>query len=113
MTATIKEYTGSGEVTLPESANLVQPVFEHARDTPALPLLAHRVGSQFVDVTAKQFADKVRALASGLIGLGLEPGSRVCLMAKTRIEWTYLDYAIWAAGCVTVPIYESSSSEQI
>ena len=109
----MREMTGTGELVLPADANLVQPLFQHERDNPGRPLLAHRVGSQFVDITAKQFAGKVRSLAKGLIGLDLAPGTRVALMSKTRIEWTYLDYAIWAAGCVTVPIYETSSAEQI
>jgi long-chain acyl-CoA synthetase len=65
------------------------------------------------DVTARQFRDEVVPLAKGLIAAGIAPGDRVGLMSKTRYEWTLIDYAIWAAGAVTVPIYETSSAEQV
>ena len=55
----------------------------------------------------------MQALAKGLIAKGIAPGDRVALMSKTRYEWTLADYAIWCAGAVTVPIYETSSSEQV
>jgi long-chain acyl-CoA synthetase len=109
----MREYTTPGEVQIPEDANLTAALWQWERDRPDLALLAYRAGSQFVDVTAREFADRVRRLAAGLIGLGVGPGQRVALMSKTRIEWTYLDYAIWAAGAATVPIYETSSTEQI
>ncbi len=53
------------------------------------------------------------AVAKGLIAAGVEVGDRVGLISKTRYEWTLIDYAIWFAGAVTVPIYETSSAEQI
>jgi long-chain acyl-CoA synthetase len=65
------------------------------------------------DVTAAQFLAEVSGVAKGLIAAGVETGDRVALISKTRYEWTLLDYAIWFAGAVTVPIYETSSSEQI
>ena len=64
-------------------------------------------------MTASQFRDEVVALAKGLIAAGIEPGDRVALMSRTRYEWTLIDYAIWTAGAVTVPIYETSSAEQV
>ena len=69
--------------------------------------------SGWQDVTAGQFRDEVTALAKGLIAAGHRPGDRVALMSRTRYEWTLVDYAIWAAGAVTVPIYETSSAEQV
>ena len=65
------------------------------------------------DVTAAQFNLEVRALAKGLIAQGLEPGDRLAIMARTRYEWTVLDFATWVAGGVPVPIYETSSAEQV
>ncbi|WP_277455529.1 long-chain fatty acid--CoA ligase [Janibacter sp. DB-40] len=65
------------------------------------------------DVTAAQFANDVRGLAKGLIAAGLETGDRLAIMARTRYEWTLLDFAAWAAGGVPVPIYETSSAEQV
>jgi long-chain acyl-CoA synthetase len=71
------------------------------------------VGDHFVDVTVAEFMDRVRDLAKGLIGAGVQTGDRVALMSRSRIEWLLVDYAILAAGAVTVPIYETSSAEQV
>src|SRR5258708_1915561 len=68
---------------------------------------------QWEELTAAQFRDEVVRLAKGLVAAGIEPGDRVALMSRTRYEWTLIDYAIWAAGGVTVPIYETSSAEQV
>src|ERR1017187_1723763 len=64
------------------------------------------------DVTAAQFSGEVVAVAKGLVAAGIEAGDRVALMSHTRYEWTLIDYAIWVAGAVTVPVYETSSAEQ-
>jgi long-chain acyl-CoA synthetase len=64
-------------------------------------------------VTCRQFRDEVAALAAGLIDSGISAGDRIGLMSKTRYEWGVIDYAVWAAGAVTVPIYETSSAEQV
>jgi long-chain acyl-CoA synthetase len=66
-----------------------------------------------VDVTCAEFLADVSAVAKGLIAAGIETGDRVALISKTRYEWTLADYAIWFAGAVTVPVYETSSAEQI
>jgi long-chain acyl-CoA synthetase len=66
-----------------------------------------------LDITCEQFLSEVTALAKGLIAVGVEPGTRVGLMSKTRYEWTAFDFAIWFAGGVTVPIYETSAAEQV
>ena len=71
------------------------------------------LGTQFVPVTVQTFAEEVGALAKGLIGLGVEPGDRVAIMARTSYEWTLLDFAAWSVGAVPVPIYETSSAEQV
>ncbi|WP_370892237.1 long-chain fatty acid--CoA ligase [Janibacter sp. GXQ6167] len=65
------------------------------------------------DITTTQFDQDVRALAKGLIAQGIEAGDRVGIMARTRYEWTLADFAIWVAGAVSVPIYETSSAEQV
>jgi long-chain acyl-CoA synthetase len=109
----MQEYTTPGEVTIAPEDNLTTALWENVRAYPNRAALAHRVGGQFVDVTTQQFGDEVTAIAAGFIALGIEPGARICVFSGTRIEWTYLDYAIWAAGCVTVPIYETSSAEQV
>ena len=109
----MREFTSPGENQLPKDAHLVQPLLQHASATPNKPLLAYRDGSRFVDVSAKEFADTVQRLAKGLIAIGVQAGDRVALMSATRIEWTYIDYAILSVGAVTVPIYDTSSTEQV
>lgn len=64
-------------------------------------------------ISAKEFNDEVEAVAKGLIASGIEVGGRVGIMSRTRYEWSLLDWAIWAAGAVSVPLYETSSSEQV
>jgi long-chain acyl-CoA synthetase len=95
------------------SGGLVEPVIENARDFPNTVVLIKRHGSTWLDVTAAAFLAEVQAVAKGLIAKGIEPGQRVGLMSRTRYEWTLADYAIWYAGAVTVPIYETSSAEQV
>jgi long-chain acyl-CoA synthetase len=68
---------------------------------------------RWADVTYAEFAAQVAAVAKGLVAGGVQAGDRVGLLAKTRYEWTVLDYAIWTAGAVVVPVYETSSTDQI
>jgi long-chain acyl-CoA synthetase len=65
------------------------------------------------DVTAAQFWSEVHAVAQGIMAAGVQTGDRVALMSRTRYEWTVLDFALWTAGAVVVPVYETSSSEQV
>ncbi len=65
------------------------------------------------DVTSADFLSKVQSLAKGLIASGIKPGDAVALMSRTRYEWTMIDFAVWFAGGVVVPIYETSSPQQI
>ncbi|WP_066589070.1 AMP-dependent synthetase/ligase [Cellulomonas timonensis] len=67
----------------------------------------------WVQVTARQFDADVIAIAKGLVAHGIEPGDRVGIMSRTRYEWTLLDWAMWAVGAVVVPVYETSSAEQV
>ncbi|MFJ2560441.1 MULTISPECIES: AMP-dependent synthetase/ligase [unclassified Streptomyces] len=70
-------------------------------------------GAEWQDITATAFADEVLAVAKGLIAEGLRPGDRLAIMSRTTYEWTLLDFAAWAAGLVTVPIYPTSSAFQV
>jgi long-chain acyl-CoA synthetase len=107
------EYTAPNEVEVAEDDNVIAALLENAKTAPNRPALAYREGDQFIDVSTADFASTVRELAAGLIGLGIQPGDRVCIFMKTRIEFTYLDYAIWGVGATTVTIYETSSAEQV
>src|SRR5215468_9594142 len=112
----MREYNTPAAVDVPPSAGLTDVVFERAaRDPGAVVMRRKRAAGNggWQDVTARQFADDVTALAKGLMAAGIAAGDRVALMSRTRYEWTIADYAIWSAGAVTVPIYETSSAEQV
>ncbi|MGW2232729.1 AMP-dependent synthetase/ligase [Streptomyces sp. NPDC001759] len=84
--------------------------FENARIAPEDKVLSRRTGSGgWTHVTAARFAEEVLATAKGLVAEGLTPGDRIAVMARTVYEWTLLDFAAWACGLVTVPIYPTSS----
>jgi long-chain acyl-CoA synthetase len=72
----------------------------------------HKVDGAWRDVTYARVGETVREIGLGLIDLGIEPGERVCILATTRIEWTYCDFAISSAGAVVVPIYPTNSPEE-
>src|SRR5690606_15637290 len=82
-------------------------------ESPNHPLFSVPSGDSWSDVTAKEFLDRVKALAKGFVAAGLEPGDKIGFMCKTRYEWTLVDFAIWFAGGVMVPIYDTSSPSQI
>ncbi|MFE5767612.1 AMP-dependent synthetase/ligase [Streptomyces sp. NPDC056485] len=98
---------------VPVSGSLGDIPYQNAREAPGEVVLARkeRDGS-WRDVTAAQFAAEVTAVAKGLIAEGLREGDRLAIMARTTYEWTLLDFAAWAAGLVTVPIYPTSSALQ-
>ncbi|MEU6480728.1 AMP-dependent synthetase/ligase [Streptomyces sp. NPDC047017] len=88
--------------------------FENAAADPGRRVLSRRdADGQWHDVSAREFAAEVLALAKGLVAEGLAPGDRIAVMARTRYEWTLLDFAAWAAGLVTVPVYPTSSLFQV
>ncbi|GAA2612878.1 long-chain fatty acid--CoA ligase [Dactylosporangium fulvum] len=109
----MREFSVPAAVIVADTATLTDPVWDNAATAPDAVQFQRRVGSTWQDVTCAEFLDQVVALARGLLAAGIEPGERVGLMSKTRYEWTLIDYAIWTCGAVTVPIYETSSAEQV
>jgi len=109
----VQEFATPEAVTIGATAALTDAVREGATRAPDAVLFARRSGEGWTPVTAKEFASEVSAVAAGLIARGVRAGDRVGLMSRTRYEWTLCDYAIWTAGAVTVPIYETSSAEQV
>jgi long-chain acyl-CoA synthetase len=116
----VREFSIPALAQIPATANLADVVFRRAAEQPQAVVLRRPSGpsgvagesGSWTDVTASQFSGEVIALAKGLVAAGIEPGDRVALMSHTRYEWTLIDYAIWTAGAVTVPVYETSSAEQ-
>jgi long-chain acyl-CoA synthetase len=109
----MQEYTRPGEVPVDPSHNATTALFQNAVTHPDRPLMAYRQGDRFIDLSTREVVDRITAIAKGLMAKGAEPGDRIAIMSPTRMEWTLLDYAIWTAGGVTVPIYETSSPEQV
>jgi long-chain acyl-CoA synthetase len=123
----MREYSTPAVTDVSPSARLTDIVFDRAAHDPGSVILRRKAGPSLIggpaahdagaglwqDVTAQAFASEVVTLAKGFIAAGISEGDRVALMSRTRYEWTLVDYAIWAAGGVTVPIYETSSAEQV
>ncbi len=109
----MREFSVPLNVEVPTTGNLTDDVVSNAHEAPDAVVFSRRTGTEWSRVTAQEFLTEVRAVAKGLVAAGLQPGERVALISKTRYEWTLVDYAIWFAGLVTVPVYETSSAEQI
>lgn len=109
----MQQYTEPQLELYPVSGSLTDALLVHAQKQPTTPAIVNRIDTQWLELTSAQFLQEVRAVAKGLQSSGIEPGDRVALMSRTRYEWTLLDYAIWYAGAVTVPVYETSSHEQL
>ncbi|GAA2116993.1 AMP-dependent synthetase/ligase [Nocardioides bigeumensis] len=121
----MREFAAPLTVEVPRTGNLTDDVVRNADQAPDAVALRRRPGkdvgegagdgnsAEWVDVTARTFLDEVRAVAKGMVAAGVLAGDRVALLSRTRYEWTLVDYAIWFAGAVTVPIYETSSAEQV
>jgi long-chain acyl-CoA synthetase len=93
--------------------NLTDDVFVNARKAPEQVGFSRQVDGRWVPVTYRMLAEQVTAMAAGLIASGVRAGDRVALFSGTRFEWMLSDFAIWTAGAVTVPVYETSSAEQV
>ncbi|MXM66083.1 AMP-binding protein [Streptomyces sp. HUCO-GS316] len=98
------------------TGGLADSLFETAALDPTRPLLARRPegsSAEWEEITAVELRDEVADLAKGLIASGISPGNRVAIMARTRYEWTVLSYALWAVGAEIVPVYPTSSRDQV
>ena len=109
----MREFSVPASFTVGEHDNVVSSVFSHERDDPDHVIFQRLVDGAWTDVTCKEAANQIRSAALGLIAEGVKPGDRVAVLSATRYEWPILDFAILAAGAVTVPIYETSSAEQV
>ncbi|OAN27384.1 AMP-dependent synthetase/ligase [Mycolicibacterium iranicum] len=110
---TSREFTVPAPFTVDEHDSIVSSVYVHERDDPGHVIFQRLVDGNWVDVTSGQAAEQIRSAARGLIAQGIQPGDRVAVLSATRYEWPILDFAILSVGAVTVPIYETSSAEQV
>ncbi|MDT0350626.1 AMP-dependent synthetase/ligase [Pseudonocardia charpentierae] len=109
----MREFSVPASVRVDDVDTLSTTVFALADEQPDAVALRRRVDDAWVDVTYAAFTAQIVDVARGLVASGIEPGDRIALLSRTRYEWTLFDYAIVAAGAVTVPIYETSSAEQV
>ena len=109
----MREFSLPALYEVPADGNLTDIVRRNAAQHPDVAVIARKANGAWQDVTATVFLAEVHAAAKGLIASGVQPGDRVGLMSRTRYEWTLLDFAIWCAGAITVPVYETSSPEQV
>ena len=109
----MNEVTTPALVPSATAGNLTNLIAERAWFEPERITMSRPLGDGWQSVTAREVDEEVRATAKGLIAAGIQIGDRVAIMARTRYEWTILDFAIWYAGAVVVPIYDTSSAEQI
>ncbi len=109
----MREVSVPSRYEVPATVNVADIVFEHAQNHPTEALYALRSGAGWTDLSAADFAGRVNSLAKGFIAAGIERGARVALMSQTRFEWTLCDFALASAGIIVVPIYETSSSDQV
>ncbi len=109
----LKEFSVPAMVPAPTAGNMTDHIVENNRTSPNQVVFSLQRGEAWVGVTAGQFFADVQAIAKGIIASGVEAGQRIGVMSRTRYEWTLVDYAIWYAGAISVPVYETSSAEQV
>ncbi|MFD7706535.1 AMP-dependent synthetase/ligase [Streptomyces sp. NPDC059786] len=112
-TGTVREARAEPLVPHATTGSTADLPFTNAAEAPDAVVLRRERDGAWHPVTAAAFAREVTDTAKGLIAAGLEPGGRVAVMSRTRYEWTVLDFAVWAAGGQTVPVYATSSPDQI
>ena len=109
----MRQFSVPARFEVPADSSLSDDVFDAARERPDSTVCLRRTAEGWTPVTAATLAEQVRRLAAGLIAKGIAAGDRVAILSRTRYEWMVCDYAILTVGAVTVPIYETSSPEQV
>ena len=109
------EFRSPAVVEIGAADNLSDLLAGRVRRWPDQPMIERKATPEapWEQITATAFLAEVTAVAKGLVARGIEPGDHVGIMSRTRYEWTLLDFAIWAAGAVAVPLYETSSADQV
>ncbi|MFE4548376.1 MULTISPECIES: AMP-dependent synthetase/ligase [unclassified Streptomyces] len=110
----MREFTNPPLASAPPVGGLADVVFDHAREDPLHIALGRKdEQGRWRDVTSAEFRDEVLALAKGLLAQGIRFGDRIAIMCPTRYEWTLFDFALWTIGAQVVPVYPTSSAEQV
>ncbi|WP_410762021.1 AMP-dependent synthetase/ligase [Corynebacterium rhinophilum] len=110
---TLQQVHTPAEFTIEPGETCLTALMDTAEKRPHGVMFTRPANYEWVNVTGKEFIDEVFEVAQGLIALGVKQGDRIALISATRYEWSLLDYAIWAAGAASVPVYPSSSASQV
>ena len=109
----MQEFHSPAEYDIAPGETCLTAMIDTARRYPHGVMFTRPANYEWVSVTSEEFVAEVYDVARGLIASGVQPGDRVALISATRYEWSLLDFAIWAAGAVSVPVYPSSSLSQM
>ena len=109
----MRVYTSPGEVRIAPDDNGLRALLDRAETHPEVAALAYRDGDTFVDISTADTVRRFTSIAATLIATGVQPGDRVAVFSSTRVEYTLIQFAVWAAGAALVTIYETSSPEQV
>ncbi len=109
----MNEHTEPAAAPIATTGNLTDHLSDNATNWPDRIAFSRRGRGGWTDINSLTFLAEVQDLARGLVAAGIHVGDRVALMSRTRYEWTLVDYAIWFAGAIVVPVYETSSAEQL
>ncbi|MBN7459991.1 AMP-binding protein, partial [Mycobacteroides abscessus subsp. abscessus] len=109
----MREFSVPAPFTVEDNASVVRAVYDYEREDPNQAAFSRLIDDTWTPVTYAEAAAQIRAVANGLIAKGVAPGDRVALISATRYEWTIIDYAVLSIGAITVPIYETSSADQV
>src|SRR3954470_12806453 len=95
-----------------KTTSLAELLARRVRDTPDREAYRYPVGDQWRSMTWRQSGERVRAIAAGLLSLGLDREDRVGIVCNTRVEWLLADLGVLSAGGATTTVYPSSTAEE-
>ncbi|WP_301205473.1 AMP-dependent synthetase/ligase [Corynebacterium stationis] len=110
---TLQETHTPAEFEILDNETCLTALMDTAKARPHGVMFTRPANYEWVNVTAKEFFREVFDVAKGIIAAGVEQGDRIIIISETRYEWSLLDFAVWAAGAVSVPVYPSSSLSQV
>lgn len=110
----MKSYELPSLIESPSHENITDLLLQRVSATPDIALFGvEDAPGVWREVSAQAFLEQVQDLARGFMASGIKPGDSVAIMSRTRYEWALIDFALWFAGAVSVPIYETSAPAQI
>ncbi len=105
--------TDETEAQVDATDNVLAALHERASTHPSDPAMLVVADGAVETLSASDVVARVRKLAAGLVGAGVDVGDRVAIFSHSRLEWALVDYAIWQAGATSVTIYETSALDQV